>query len=223
MNIKFFEVGGCVRDSFLGRKSKDIDFTVEAPSFAAMRDAVLARGGEIFLETPQFLTIRANVPGLGAADFVMARRDSATSADGRHPDFVEPGTLIDDLARRDFTMNAIARAEDGTIIDPFNGREAIALRTINAVGNASQRFSEDGLRMLRAMRFSVVLGFRMSPSVVSAIDASLLGGVSTERMREEIEKMFRADTIASMVLFEKFPDVREVVFANMRLMPTMRK
>lgn len=71
----FFEVGGAVRDKLLGVQSKDIDYAVEAESFSAMRDAVIERGGKIFLETPQYLTIRAHVPKLGAADFVLCRKD----------------------------------------------------------------------------------------------------------------------------------------------------
>ena len=223
METKFYRVGGSVRDSFIGgRKSKDIDYTVEADSFDVMRDAVIARGGEIFLESPQYFTIRANVPNLGAADYVLARKDGAYT-DGRHPDSVQHGTLADDLARRDFTMNAIAVDENGNVIDPYDGRGDIAKRMINAVGEASQRFEEDGLRIQRAMRFSVVLGFRMSPSVFSAIDARLLQGVSLDRMREETAKMFAYDTLASMQMFETFPSVRSLVFDSMRLKPTLEK
>lgn len=124
-SIKFYQVGGSVRDSFIGLKSKDIDYAVEAPSFDAMREAIKERGGEIFLETPQFLTIRANVPGMGACDYVLCRKDGEY-VDGRRPETVTAGTILDDLARRDFTMNAIAIAEDGTILDPFDGRKDIS-------------------------------------------------------------------------------------------------
>src|SRR5687768_11467708 len=104
-DIRFFRVGGCVRDELLGIESKDIDFAVEADSFEAMRDAVHARCSKVFLETPEFLTIRGLDPDIGAVDFVLCRKDGPTK-DGRRPEFVEPGTILDDLARRDFTVNA---------------------------------------------------------------------------------------------------------------------
>jgi len=122
-----FEVGGCLRDEFKGIPSKDVDFAVEAPSFEAMRDELIEDGFEIFEERPEFFTIRAKVPKgnpledrTRVADFVMCRKDGPSS-DGRRPDFVEPGTIFDDLARRDFTVNAIARnAITGEIIDPHS-------------------------------------------------------------------------------------------------------
>src|SRR4051812_1141546 len=102
MTIKFYEVGGCVRDELLGIPSKDIDFVVIAPSFEAMRAHLLAEKFKIFVEKQEFVTIRASVPPghplrqrTRDADFVLARKDSPTS-DGRRPDYVEPGTLEDD-------------------------------------------------------------------------------------------------------------------------------
>src|SRR5687768_7510936 len=118
MNIQFFQVGGSVRDELLGKQSKDIDYAVEAPSYGAMREAIVERGGEIFQENEAFLTVRAKVPTLGACDYVLCRKDGTYDKDGRRPDFVEVGSLADDLARRDFTVNAMAKAEDGTLVDP---------------------------------------------------------------------------------------------------------
>src|SRR5690606_30256826 len=113
--IQMFEVGGCVRDDLLGIPTKDVDFTVVAPSFDAMRDHLIREGFRIHVESPEFVAIRAGVPEghplrerTKDADFVLARKDAPTG-DGRRPDFVEPGTLMDDLARRDFTVNAMAR------------------------------------------------------------------------------------------------------------------
>ena len=91
MNAKFFQVGGCVRDRLMGVPCHDIDFSVEAESFEAMREAILERGGTIYLDTPEFFTIRAKEPGLGTVDFVLCRKEGAYS-DGRHPDKVEMGT-----------------------------------------------------------------------------------------------------------------------------------
>jgi len=106
--IKLFEVGGHVRDGLLGIKSKDIDMAVEAPSWEAMREFVKHNTKKIFLEKEEFLTIRAMGHDGLPKDFVLCRKDGAYS-DGRRPDTVEAGTIFDDLARRDFTVNAIAK------------------------------------------------------------------------------------------------------------------
>lgn len=234
--IRFFEVGGCVRDEILGIPTKDVDFSVEAPSFDAMRDHLIAEGFRIFVENPEFVTIRASVPEGNPlrkrtkdADFVLCRKDGPTS-DGRHPDFVEPGTLMDDLARRDFTMNAIARDGLGILIDPFGGRKDIAARRIRFVGNPMDRIEEDGLRVLRALRFSITKGFTFHIDTFRALErrdaAEMLAGVSAERKREELHKMFAADTIGSMdLLSHKFPDVMDACFGDgrIKLMPTMKE
>jgi tRNA nucleotidyltransferase (CCA-adding enzyme) len=97
MTIEYFKVGGFVRDAILGVKSKDIDYAVQAPSYEAMAADIVARGGKIFYEKPEYLTIRAKMNGEDA-DFVLCRKEGAYS-DARHPDKVEPGTIDDDLAR----------------------------------------------------------------------------------------------------------------------------
>lgn len=202
--MRLYKVGGAVRDSFLNRKSKDIDYVVECESFDAMREEILRRGGKIYLESPKFFTIRGQLPGIGDADFVLARKEGQYK-DGRHPEIVEVGTIYDDLARRDFTMNAIAIAESGEIIDPHGGITDIAFQRINCVGNAEDRFGEDGLRILRAIRFSITLGFGLSESIADIIMygnmREYLGGVSQERIREELYKCFSHDTRRSIAVF----------------------
>lgn len=228
-----FEVGGCVRDSLMGIKSKDIDFAVEASSFDAMRDMLMREGFEIFLETPQFFTIRAHFPrtheqfGKTTADFVLCRRDGFSS-DARRPDEVFVGTLFDDLARRDFTMNAIARTMTGELIDPFDGQKDIADRKIRFVGEPMERLREDGLRALRALRFSITKGFMIDKPAMKAINsletAELLASVSTERVREELHKMFLADTIGSLDLLNHVVSrelFRAVFRPGLKLLPTM--
>lgn len=134
--VVLFEVGGCVRDDLLNIPTKDIDFVAIAPSFDALRQHVLDEGFKIFIERPEFGTIRVSVPKnhplrkkVKDADFVLARKDGP-STDGRRPDFVEPGTLCEDLARRDFTVNAMARAVGSDIIiDPFNGQRDLGVRS----------------------------------------------------------------------------------------------
>jgi len=224
--ICFYEVGGCIRDEFMGLKSKDVDFTVVAPSFDAMRSELVDRGFTIWEERPEFGTIRAGVPKddiLRArtkdADFVLARKDGPSS-DGRRPDFVEPGDLIDDLARRDFTVNSIARSVQGEIIDPFGGRADIEDRILRFVGDPEERIREDGLRVIRGFRFMVMKGLTPTPftarALVSHIAIDMLAGVAIERVQQELDRMFKFDTIATMEVLAHGmpPEMVDVIFRD---------
>lgn len=232
--FRFFEVGGCVRDEFLGIASKDVDFSVVADSgefqtaqqaFDALEQFMTSNGFNVFESRPEFLTIRARVPKghpleqrTFVADFVLARLDGPSS-DGRRPDWVQPGSLQDDLARRDFTVNAIARSEDGTIVDPFGGVEDIQLRNLRFVGNARERIDEDGLRVMRAFRFLITKDFTMKAAefeiLKSEFAAEMLQKVSVERIREELNKMFRADTLGSLQLLCGLPThTRSAIFRD---------
>lgn len=233
MSIKYWQIGGSIRDEFLGLKSKDIDYAVEAPSYEAMKNDILARGGTIYLETQKFLTIRAKMPSIGDADFVLCRKDGEYH-DGRSPESVDPGTIDDDLARRDFRMNAIARnMETGEIYDPFNGILDIRDEMIHCVGNAWDRFNEDRLRILRAIRFAVTKGFNLSWEInefmyKEAIYENALQGVSKERVREELFKMFSHDTVKSLEMVSRYNAFfMKNIFNNpdmgIRLEPTLRK
>ena len=228
MNAKFYKVGGYVRDKILGIESNDIDFSVEVESYEAMRAEIVKRGGDIFLEKPEFFTIRAKVPELGIADFVLCRKESHYT-DGRHPDKVEIGTLHDDLARRDFTMNAIAEDEDGNIIDPFQGKEDIRARRIKCVGNTVDRFNEDGLRVLRAIRFAITKNFHMSASIDNFIRnmpcGEILKSVSEERIREELHKCFKHNTLYTLEYLRAYCELSDWIFrhSNVWLMPTTKE
>jgi tRNA nucleotidyltransferase (CCA-adding enzyme) len=222
---KFYKVGGCVRDKLMGRKCNDIDYSVEASSFDDMRQAIIDRGGTIFLETEKFLTIRAKVPKMGACDFVLCRKDGVYF-DGRHPESVSIGNIFDDLSRRDLTINAIAEL-DGSLVDPFNGCEDIDRKIIRCVRNAADRFNEDALRILRVVRFAVVLGFDICENVQIALHNPALihklQAVSVERVREELFKMFKHDTKLSLRLLRQFPLVEDVVLdRGLWLEPTLR-
>ena len=229
MDIRIFEVGGCVRDRFLGRKCKDIDYAVEAPSFQAMVQFILDKGGRIFLEKPEYHTVRAKLENVDA-DFVLCRKDGSYS-DGRRPDSVAAGTILDDLSRRDFAMNAVALdVAEGTHFDPFEGVKDIEAQLIRCVGRTEDRFSEDSLRMLRAIRFSISLGFKMSEEIQAALHENSLvdklANVSEERIREELLKCFRVDTLATLELLHRFPKVRNIIFSadsKVWLTPTMQE
>jgi tRNA nucleotidyltransferase (CCA-adding enzyme) len=215
----------------LGVPSKDIDFAVEAPSFEAMREALVTDGFTIFLETPEFFTIRARFPRNAGrmpgqtADFVLCRSDGP-STDGRRPDFVLAGTIYDDLRRRDFTVNAMARAEDGTILDPHEGRVDLLTGTLRAVGDPFDRLEEDALRVLRAIRFCITKGFtleeRLRFAMASPMIADRLVTVSKERQREELVKAMHHDTLATLDLLADFRLIRDVVFSDgLWLKPTL--
>ena len=222
--MELFRVGGAVRDSFLGLSSKDVDFAVEAESFEAMVNGVRAMGGEVFLETPQFFTVRANVPSLGAADFVLCRRESGFT-DGRRPDHVEMGTIMDDLSRRDFTVNAMAiRVSNGELLDPFNGQIDLSNRLLRAVGDPMERLQEDELRALRAVRFAVTKGFTLDVELAEAMRSVTLRGVSVERTREELNRAFMVDTLATLELLNSFPNLLNAAFngTGLRLQSTLR-
>lgn len=215
MNITIYEVGGSLRDEYLGLTSKDKDYAVEAPSFDAMRDFIVARGAKIYVETPKYLTIRAHDALLGPQDFTLCRQDGEY-IDGRHPETVKGGTILQDLERRDFTCNAMARSvETGEWLDPYDGRKDIEDRLLRAVGGARARFDEDKLRMFRALRFAVTKGFRLQHEICNAIGCYTsydFRNVSTERIREELLKMFRKDPERSFYLLNHdFPNLWSLV------------
>lgn len=246
--FQFFEVGGAIRDQLLGVDTKDVDFVAvsETPDvfvtsescFNSLHQFVQDQGFKVFLATPEFLTLRAQVPDghvlkqrTNVADFVLARKDGPSS-DGRRPDFTVPGSLHDDLSRRDFTVNAMARCPiTDTLIDPFNGQEDLANHTLRFVGDPMQRLNEDGLRLLRALRFSVTKGFALHSDTLSVFlqleetkqFSSILSGVSVERSREELTKMFRHDTMQTLRTLGQFPTLMELLFAEMKLMPTLKQ
>lgn len=237
--MEMFLIGGMVRDEIMGVRSKDADFSVvldssdfpapgttvsEPDPFIIMRDELVRRGFRIFLETPEHFTIRAQFPvgdnsfDTKDADFVLARQEGPYS-DGRRPDWVRAGTLMDDISRRDFTCNAIAKAADGSFVDPFNGRQDINDAVIRAVGVAFDRLSEDALRAVRALRFSVTKGFRIDPEVKFAMESaavldSITNQISDERIEGELSKMFRFDTVASLLALQEFPALTRAMFSG---------
>ena len=223
--VTYYKVGGYVRDEILGVKSKDIDFAVEADSYEQMRDDIISKGMTIFQERPEFFSIRARHPKLGGVDYTLCRKDGFYS-DNRHPDSVEIGTIYDDLARRDFTVNAIALSEDGHIIDPHNGVDDLNLRLLRCVGNTEQRFNEDPLRILRAMRFHIVRKFILSRDIRMAFLADelllQLQTVSLERVYEELKKCFEHNSWATIQFFSVYTQLQQAIFRDMGLALTPR-
>lgn len=177
-----YAVGGCVRDSILGTEPKDWDITTNALPF-------FVKG--LFYKTIDTGLKHGTVTVMldGEAFEVTTFRIDGCYEDGRRPNSVEfTGRLEDDLRRRDFTMNAIAWNEESGIVDPFGGMEDIASGMIRAVGEPEERFSEDSLRILRAVRFAARLGFEVEKRTLlaAAVKSSLIENVSSERIRGEL-------------------------------------
>lgn len=203
-----YVVGGCVRDSILGREPHDWDICTPALPGELLVEFE-ERGYKVIPTGVQHGTITVNLNG-NNYEITTFRRDGEYS-DGRHPDTVEfTSDLIYDLERRDFTMNAIAYNSEEGLIDPYCGYEDIKDRRIRCVGNPNDRFQEDGLRILRALRFSVQLGFKIELFTKRAMidNRSLLNKISFERINAEFVKIIESSSshCARMQLLE-FEDV----------------
>jgi len=228
-SVRVFEVGGCVRDRILGVKPNDIDFAVEAESFEAMFNFVKATTKSIFLSKPEFLTIRALTKDNQAVDFVLCRKDGIYS-DGRRPDSVEPGSIEDDLMRRDLTINAVAMDSFGNFIDPHGGIKDIEAKLLRCVGNTEDRFNEDALRILRAMRFSITKGFSLHSDIEAVFSAPeiwipKLASVSRERIRDELMKCMKFSTPDTLRFLRSRPiEWTETLFSGpMWLEPSLKE
>ena len=189
--FKAYLVGGAVRDIFLNKKETDWDVATNATPQDVMRifKFVVPTGFEHGTVTVHFKKQEIEV--------TTFRTESGYS-DGRHPDKVNyAATIEEDLSRRDFTMNAIAvNLKDGSVIDPFNGKGDIKRRLIRTVGNPHERFMEDGLRPIRALRFASQLEFKIDDATFKEIAnqdvQKKIQSISIERFRDEFEKIMRS-------------------------------
>ncbi len=196
-------VGGCVRDALLGRTPGDFDVATDA--LPEQVQAVFAdrrviptglRHGTVTVLLEQ-----------RAFEITTFRREAAYS-DHRHPDSVSfTSSLEEDLARRDFTVNAMAWHPEHGLFDPFGGREDCEAGVIRCVGEPELRFREDALRILRALRFSSVLGFPIAPQTAAAavLCRELLNFVSAERVAAELVKLLCGGDVLRVLL--DFPEV----------------
>jgi len=209
-------VGGCVRDVLLaspkfngnkrGVEPEDWDITTNAKP-----EEIQKIFPDSFYEN-KFLTVTVKTgsknPKLKEVEVTTYRKE-AKYTDKRHPDEVRfAKTLEEDLARRDFTVNAMAigektekRKKKMEIVDLFSGQEDLKKKIIRAVGKAEERFSEDALRMIRAVRFASVLGFAIEPATAEAIrkNSPLIKSISPERIRDELVKIILADGAAEAI------------------------
>lgn len=184
-----YAVGGCIRDSILGREPADWDITTSAlpgdikKIFRKTIDTGIQHG-----------TVTVLMHGTGFE--VTTYRIDGDYSDSRHPDSVTfTGNLREDLARRDFTINAMAYNDSVGLVDEFDGMGDIGRRVIRCVGDPVERFSEDALRMMRAVRFAARLGYEIDPATRDAIGqlAPTLSAVSAERIMTELTGLLMSD------------------------------
>ncbi len=211
-------VGGCVRDLLRNEKPKDWDITT---------NAVPEQIQELFKET--FYENDYGTVGVVSETTkdetlkvieVTPYRMEAKYSNSRHPDSVTfSNKLEDDLTRRDFTINAIAYSvSSGKVVDNFNGQEDIKKRVIRAVGNPEERFSEDALRILRAIRLSAELAFSVEKETQEAIKktADNLKKIAQERVRDELTRIVLSDRPMEGLLFAEEFGVLEIILPDLR-------
>ncbi|HTZ48984.1 MAG TPA: CCA tRNA nucleotidyltransferase [Verrucomicrobiae bacterium] len=179
-------VGGCVRDLLLGREPADYDVATDA-----VPEQVLRMFPESLKVGAEFGVVLVTQNG-HKVEVATFRRDVGYS-DGRHPDEVVFTTTIQqDVSRRDFTINGLAmRHDNGEVLDYVGGRDDLQAHLIRAIGNPELRFTEDKLRMLRAVRFAARFGYTIEPNTLAAIQkhAREIHAVSAERIHEELSKL----------------------------------
>lgn len=206
-----YVVGGCVRDGIMGREISDWDICTSA----------------LPEETLDLFSDKKTIPtglkhGTVTAVYnslhleITTYRAEGNYSDSRRPDSVTFGvTLEKDLSRRDFTCNAIAYSPKRGMSDPFGGRQDIENRVIRAVGNAEERFSEDALRIMRALRFSSVLGFSIEKKTAEALrkKKKLLRNIAGERIFEELKKLVCGVNAGAVI--REFHDVLNIVIPGL--------
>lgn len=202
-DFETYIVGGCVRNLLLRRMPKDWDITTNASPEQIEKifpDSVYENEfGTVAVKT------KSENPNLKIIEITTFRKEGKYS-DKRHPDEIKfAKTIEEDLSRRDFTINAMAMNLKNTqhdLIDPFNGQKDLQKKLIKTVGNAKERFSEDGLRLMRAIRFACELDFKIEQETLSAIkdNASLLTFISKERIRDELIKIINSPQAAKGIL-----------------------
>ncbi len=182
-----YTVGGCVRDSLLGRTPNDWDITTNA---TPEEMKVCFKDFRVIETGIRHGTLTVIVDGMQLE--ITTYRNDGEYLDNRHPVQVTFSKNIeDDLSRRDFTVNAMAYHPKRGLVDLFGGREDLQNKTVRAVGDAKTRFEEDGLRILRAIRFAAVLDFDIAEDTAKAVHEckNLLSGIAAERVREEFCKL----------------------------------
>lgn len=215
-----FVVGGCVRDSIIGRDISDWDITTNAVPEDVIR---------IFSDEKKYLcgikhgTVTLIINSIPFE--ITTYRIDGYYRDFRRPESISFSTKLDeDLKRRDFTINAMAYNEHSGLIDAFNGKNDIENKIVRCVGNPDKRFMEDALRMLRAVRFTAQLGFLLDCETEKSIinNAYLIKNISNERVRDEITKIIMSNNpgiIYSPLIFRLFHYILPETYASSCIVP----
>ena len=217
-------VGGSVRDELLGRPLTDYDFTTDAHPDEIRRLLSAARPENVYAVGEKFGTICATMEGDTIQ--VTAYRGERYNPKSRKPEVTFGVSLRDDLARRDFTINAMAREVRGSVVaDPFGGRDDLAARLVRAVGDPAARFAEDPLRLLRAVRFATTLDFAIEPATAEAIrrQAGELQHISRERVAEEMNKLLLAESPSRGIRLLVDLDLMRYIIPEMMPMVEMKR
>ena len=192
-----YAVGGSIRDSLMQKKPVDWDITTSA----VPNDILSLFSDKKVIKTGEKYGTVTIVEDEGKIEVTVFRSEGSYT-DGRHPDWVRfENSIVTDLGRRDFTINAIAYNKDKGLIDPYNGINDIKNKILRAVGDPEERFLEDGLRMLRAVRFYASLDFQMEPKTKSGIRelAGNIKNVSPERVNAELFQILENENSAKGV------------------------
>ena len=188
-----YAVGGCVRDLLLKQEPNDWDITTKAKP-----EEIQKIFPDNFYENKfGTVTVKAKSKKENLKEIeITTYRTEQSCTDKRHPDKISfTFNVEEDLSRRDFTINALALNKKGELLDLFDGQKDLDNKIIKAVGNAKERFNEDALRMIRAIRLAIILGFKIEPKTLKAIqeDAGLIQFIAKERIRDELVKMIMSD------------------------------
>lgn len=214
-----FAVGGCVRDSLMGKTPNDWDITTPCVP-EKMLEIFSSHNIKTILTGLKHGTVSALLDG--EIYECTAFRIDGEYTDSRHPNSVEfTNDIRLDLSRRDFTINAMASNPSSGLCDPFGGMSDLEGKIIRCVGEPEKRFTEDALRILRALRFATVLGFEIEENTLSAIKAlaHTLCGISSERKTAEFSKILCSDNAdyGLKLLFET--DVIKYILPDAKLPP----
>lgn len=206
-------VGGCVRDSFLNKKPNDWDICTNA-KVEESRELLNLYGIKTIDTGIQHGTITANWDG-DCYEITTFRVDGEY-LDNRRPDHVQfVGNICEDLSRRDFTINAMAYDLDDNITDPWDGYEDLLNGIVRCVHNPDDRFREDALRIMRALRFAATYGFKIEEKTAAAIhrNKELLKNISAERIQSELTKMLCGEGVLDILL--EYKDVMAVIIPEL--------
>lgn len=192
-NYEAYLVGGCVRDLYLKKTPNDYDITTNC-KIDKLKNIFQMKGYKTISVGEKFGTLVVIVEGKAVE--ITTYRLEDQYLDGRKPSKVYyTDNIVEDLKRRDFTINAMAYNEKKGLVDPFGGLMDIEKKIVRTVGKAKERFSEDHLRILRGIRFATVLDFKIEGETYKAIGqmSELLSKISAERIREELNKILLSD------------------------------